>query len=458
MRSPKLDAYTFTPVIGACSALCDKLRGKQVHALFIKICSSDTQTIVNTALIDMYFKCNCLSSSVKVFDEMQLKDTVTWNTMISRLIQNGKARYAISVFERMRDEEKIAECFSVFTLCSVIKACALLKALRQGKQVHAVVIVMGRDLLVLSTVLIDLYASCALMEESMKVFFSLNCRKDDAVYNALLSGCVQNRKYEESFSILSEIKPNVIALTNGLMVCSMFTDLFRGKQIHGVAIRFGFKSDTQLCNVLLDMYAKCGKVVTARLLFNQIAHKTVVSWTSMMDAYGSHGYGVEAHDLFKLMEESGISPNSVTFLAVLSACGHSGLVELGRDCFLSMRKKYGIDPGPEHYACYIDLLGRAGLIEEVWDLFDDMEKNGHMPTAAVLASLLNACKLNLDIERGEFAAKRLIELEPDKACNFVSLSNFYAATERWDQVVALRNLMKKKSLRKETGGSWIAIE
>ncbi|KAF9620106.1 hypothetical protein IFM89_010756 [Coptis chinensis] len=449
-----LDAFTFTPVIAACSSFSNNLRGKQVHALFIKYCS-ELETVANTALLDMYFKCDCANDSVKVFEEMKYKDVITWNTMISGLVKFGMEGYAVRVFKAMR-EERVE--FSGFILCSVLKACAVMKSLKHGKEVHALVIVMGCDLLVLSTALIDLYSDCGMIDEGLKVFSYLSCKKDNAIYNALVSGCVQNRKYKECFSILSNMRPNVIALTSGLVACSMCSDFFMGKQIHCVVIRFGFQSDTQLSNALLDMYAKCGKGVTARLLFDRIRHKTVVSWTSIIGAYGSQGCGIEAYELFKVMESSGVSPNSVTFLAVLSACGHSGLVEQGRECFISMRKNYGIDPDSEHYACFIDLLGRAGLVDEVWDLFYDMSKRGTRPTGAVLAALVNACRLNMDIERGEYAAKCLIELEPDKPANIVSLSNFYAAIGRWDRVEDLRNIMNEKGLRKEAGSSWITIK
>ncbi|KAL5713586.1 hypothetical protein ACHQM5_015649 [Ranunculus cassubicifolius] len=445
-----IDGYTFTPVIGACSALTDILRGQQLHSLFIKICS-DSESIPKTALIDMYFKCDLYTNAVKVFEEMKTKDVITWNTVISGLLRHNKGRYAISVFEAMRDE-KVK--YSGFILCSVVKACALLKAIRQGKQVHAVVIVMGSDLLVLSTALVDLYSRCALVDEAMKVFYSLDCWKDKAIYNALFCGCIQNRKYKEAGLILSRMRPNEITLTSALSISSMHSDLFIGKQIHCAAIRFGLE-DTQLSNAIFDMYAKCGKITTARLLFDGLPHRTVVSWTSIIDAYGRQGCGIEAYNLFKEMEKSGISPNSVTFLAVLSACGHSGLVAEGRHCFVSMRKTYGIDPGPEHYACFMDLLGRAGLMEEVWDLFNDIGKNGGTATAPVVAALLHACRVDLDVERGEFAAKCLIELKPDEPSTFVALSNFYAAIERWDRVEELRKLMIEKGLRKETGSSWI---
>ncbi|KAI6692308.1 hypothetical protein NL676_020018 [Syzygium grande] len=447
-----LDAYTFTPVLRACSALPHPQRGRLVHGLMIKT-GADSGTISKTALVDVYSKYGCLSESVKVFGEMEFKDVVSWNALLSSFLRHGLAKDALHIFEGMRKENvEISE----FTLCSMLKSCALLEAYSQGKQVHGMVVVMGRDLVVLSTALIDFYSSVGRIEEALKVY---NCvdRSESVMRNAMISACVRNLKYKEAFLIMSSMKPNVIALTSALAACSENSDLWIGKQIHCVAIRFGFTSDTQLCNVLLDMYAKCGKVGHAKTLFDSILRKDVVSWTTMIDAYGINGEGLEAFVLFNNMGElrSEVSPNYVTLLAVLSACGHSGLVNQGRASINLARHKYGLNAGPEHYACFIDSLGRAGQTEYAWCVFHEMVESNCRPNAAVWAALLNACSLNRDFSRGEHAAKQLLELEPDKPGYYVLVSNFYAAFGMWDSVDTMRNEMKKKGLVKESGSSWV---
>ncbi|XP_052195191.1 pentatricopeptide repeat-containing protein At5g66500, mitochondrial isoform X2 [Diospyros lotus] len=454
MRSD-LTAYTFTPVLGACSALPDSNRGRQVHALMIKL-GLDSGIITKTALVDMYSKYGQLGDSVRVFDEIGFKDVVAWNAMLSAFLLHGFPVKALGVFEAMR-KERVE--FSEFTLCSMLKACTFLNAFQQGKQVHALVIVIGRDLVVLSTALIDFYSTVGYADEAIKVYRNLNCQGDDVIRNSLISGCVQNRKYDAAMSIMSTMKPNIIALTSILAACSENSDLWIGRQIHGVAIRWGLVSDTQLCNVLLDMYAKCGKISNARLLFDQIPCKDVISWTSMIDAHGSHGDGNEALELFNKMGEEGnnVLPNSLTLLAVLSACGHSGFVEQARDCFAVSQDKYGVSPGPEHYACFIDIMGRTGQIEEAWYLFHNMVKNSVKPTSAVWAALLNACRLNRDVARGELAAKQLFELEPNNPSHYVALSNLYAAIGRWDSVDMLRTIMKDRGIAKEAGNSWVTL-
>ncbi|CAI0412502.1 unnamed protein product [Linum tenue] len=196
-------------------------------------------------------------------------------------------------------------------------------------------------------------------------------------------------------------------------------------QIHCVATRFGFVSETQLCNALLDMYAKCGKVSDCRSVFDKIWNKDVVSWTSMIDAYGKHGYGYEALELFENMGKEGnaVLPNSVTFLAVLSACGHSGL---------------------------------AGQIEDAWSLYYEMVGYGIQPTSGIWASLLNVCILNQDASRGELAAKNLLVLEGNNPAICVLLSNFYASIKRWETVGSLRSNMADEGLSKEAGSSRVS--
>ncbi|XP_021907830.1 pentatricopeptide repeat-containing protein At5g66500, mitochondrial [Carica papaya] len=446
-----LNAHSFTPVLGACSVLPGPERGKQVHGLMIKT-GADTGTVSKTALMDMYSKYGQLGNSVRVFEEMEFRDVVSWNALLSSFLRQGLTMEALGVFEAMKRENvEVSE----FTLCSVLKACASSKDFKRGKQVHGLVVVMGRDLVVLGTALIDFYSSVGQIREAMKAYSSLNDKTDEIMLNSLIAGCVRTRNLKEAFSVISTIKPSIRALTSILSACSDISDLWIGKQIHCVTIRFRFTTDTQLCNVVLDMYAKCGKIRNARSLFDGIQHKDVVSWTSMIDAYGVHGYGLEALELFKKMSEheNGVSPNSVTFLVVLSACGHAGLVQEGRECLELMTNKYGIEAEPEHYACVIDILSRAGEIEDVWCLFSEMVRKGSKSTAAVWAALLNACSLNLDVSRGEFAAKNLLEIEPKKPGNFVLVSNFYAAIGKWDSVDKLRGVMKEKGLLKEVGSS-----
>ncbi|KAK8468844.1 hypothetical protein PHAVU_006G134044 [Phaseolus vulgaris] len=452
-----VDAYTFTSVLRACTLLHVSQLGIQVHAQMLKT-GADSGTVAKTSLVDMYSKCGSLDEAVKVFDEMSQRDVVAWNALLSCFLRCDLPVEAVGVLRAMgRENVEVSE----FTLCSALKCCASLRALELGRQVHGLVVCMGRDMVVLSTALIDFYSSVGCVDDALKVFCSLKGSKDDMIYNSLVSGCVRNRRYGEAFRVMGSVRPNAVALTSALVGCSENLDLWAGKQMHCVAVRQGFTRETQLCNALLDMYGKCGKVSHAQLLFDGICEKDVISWTCMIDAYGRNGRGPEAVLLFQEMrmrkEGRKVLPNSVTFLSVLSACGHSGLVEEGKKCFKLLREKYGLEPDPEHYACYIDILGRAGNIEGVWSAYHNMVEQGTRLTAGIWVALLNACSLNQDVERGELAAKHLLQLEPNKSSYIVLVSNFYAAIGRWDRVDELRSIMRSKGLLKEAGNSWIKV-
>lgn len=451
-----LDPYTFTPILKACPSLPHPPKpGEQVHGLMIKM-GTDLGIVSKTALVDMYSKYGLLCRSVNAFGELEFKDIVSWNAMISSFLGHRLAKDAICMFEKMRQEDVE---WNEFTLCSVLKACTLSRALSQGKQVHSMVIMMGRDLVILGTTLIDFYSTIGNIDDAIKVYSCLGQSSDGVMRNSMIAGCVRNQRYREAFEIMCSMRPNVVALTTALAACSDNSDLWIGKQIHCMAIRLEFTSDTQLCNSLLDMYAKCGKVANSETLFNWIPRKDVVSWTTMIDAYRIHGCGLQAFTLFRKMGDSQyrVSPNSVTLLAVLSACGHSGLVEQGRACFDLAPDKYNLEVYPKHYACFVDSLGRAGRMEDAWFVFLEMVKEKNMGhSAEVWAALLNACRLNGDISRGEYAAKGLLELEPNNPGNYVLIRNFYAAIGRWNFVEDMRIQMKKRGMNKEAGCSWVS--
>nr|ADQ43215.1 unknown [Schrenkiella parvula] len=451
--SPDLSSHTFTPVLGACALLSYPEMGRQVHALMFKQ-GAETGTISKTALIDMYSKYGQLVDSVTVFESVEDKDVVSWNALLSGFLRNGKGKEALGLFAAMyREKVEISE----FTLCSVVKTCASLKILQQGKQVHAMVVVTGRDLVVLGTAIISFYSSVGLVTEAMKVYISLNVHTDEVMLNSLISGCIRNRNYREAFLLMSRQRPNVRVLVSSLAGCSDNSDMWIGKQIHCAALRNGFVSDTRLCNGLMDMYGKCGRIVQARTLFRAIQSKTVVSWTSMIDAYAVNGDGVKALQIFREMceEGTGVLPNSVTFLVVLSACAHAGLVEEGKECFGMMKEKYGLAPGTEHYVCFIDILSKAGDTEEIWRLVERMmvNNNRNLP-CAIWVAVLSACSLNMDVTRGEFAARRVMEeTGPENASIYVLVSNFYAAIGKWHMVEEMREKLKKKGLVKAAGRS-----
>ncbi|KAJ0963406.1 hypothetical protein J5N97_028528 [Dioscorea zingiberensis] len=459
-HSIPLDGFSFNPVLAACTALpaAGSHLGRQVHALMLKTaCASEL--IPATSLLDMYSKCGLSGDAVAVFDEMPERDIITWNALLSCFISNGHAQRAINTFSSM---VKNRVQFTGFTVSTVLKACASLLSHSQGLQLHGLAVVTGcLHSLVTATSLVDFYSSCGMVVQAIQVFTGFDCPKDSKMCNTLLSGFVQNQRYNEAFKLLGQTTPNTVGLTCALTACSETLNLEYGKQIHCAVLRHDFNSETILCNALVNMYAKCGEIHSAHSAFSLIEEKNVVSWTCIIDAYGRHGHGSEALELFKEMESAegsptGVLPNAVTFLSVLSACGHSGIIDEGRKCLNLMRDKYGIEPGPEHYACFIDMLGKAGRIEEAWDVYSRVAGEGRL-NVGVCVAMLNGCKVCMDLERSEVVAQHLMELGEDRAGVYILLSNFYAANGRWEGAENIRKVMGYRGLSKVVGSSQIAI-
>jgi pentatricopeptide repeat protein len=275
----------------------------------------------------------------------------------------------------------------------------------------------------------------------------------------MISGYSQNGLFDEAVLLfqqmqLTGVMPGTNTFASILPACANLAALEYGKEIHGDIIRSGFQSDEFVGNALIDMYAKCGSIEKACKVFNNLLRRDVVSCTAMIGGYAMHGYSKEALQLFKKMLHAGIDPNHVTFVGVLSACCHSGLVDDGWQYFKCMKQYYHITPTMDHYCCMVDLLGRAGHLKEAQDFVNKMPVK---PNAAVLGSLLGACRIHINVDLAEHVAECLFELDPENAAPYVLLSNIYAAACRWDGMEKVRRMMKERRVRKKPGCSWIEV-
>ncbi|CAN6479950.1 unnamed protein product [Victoria cruziana] len=450
------DERRYIELLGACSTL---VTGKQVHAISMKECR-EWGTVFKTSLVSMYCKFGSINDALRVFEEIRVKDVVCWNAMLTGLVQNGHEKDCLLLFQEMQEAGFAANHFS---FSSVLKACSCLSALELGRQIHGHVIVSGCyrfDVLVLGTALVDFYCKCSSPDEACKVFHEFDRPKDIVLYNSVISGFVRNKKFSDAFLIFRRLekemlKPNRYTLATLLDACSGISCLHGGEEIHGLVIKGGFGFDMVLNNALIDMYSKGGKIRNARTVFDRMPQRNVISWTSIIDAYGSHGDGVEALCMFEKMVESGVSPNSVTLLSAISACSHSGMVGEGRRYFWSMKEKFGVEQRPEHVASFIDLLARGGHVDEAWDLVCSMAVE---PGAAVCVSLLNACQGSQDILRAEVVAKMLLKLELGTPAHYILLSNLYASVGRWEDAETVRRIIRMRGLRKVVGSSWSTVE
>ncbi|CAN1285237.1 Pentatricopeptide repeat-containing protein At4g13650 [Linum perenne] len=294
-----------------------------------------------------------------------------------------------------------------------------------------------------------------------RVFNNLDW-KDSVSWVAMIAGFSQNGLGAEAVHIFSEMHvkgliPNQFTYPSILRTCTSLGALDLGEQIHTLVIKTerGFDSEIEISNALITMYAKCGSISDAKRKFLEMPEKSDISWNAMITAYSQHGDGLEAVDHFENMKQTGALPNHVTFVGVLTACSHVGLVNEGLCYFESMSKEYGLVPKPEHYACVVDLLSRAGLLSRAKKFVEEMPIK---PDAMVWRTLLSACVVHKDVELGEVAAQHLLDLEPEDSATYVLLSNMYAVSRKWNYRDRTRQMMKNRRVKKEPGRSWIEVK
>eukprot|EP01018_Ginkgo_biloba_P026308 Gb_39300 [translate_table: standard] len=452
----KPNPFTFSSVLRACAGLESLQQGKQVHACILKF-RAQFGLVVASALIDMYTKCGSTEDARRLFDQMNQKNVVTWTTMIAGYAQHGCGEKALVLFNQMR---QVGMEPNPFSFSIVLRACASSQTPEQGKQVHADITKSGFESnIVLGNALVDMYAKCGSIHDAREAFNKMP-QLDVVSWNAMIAGYGKLGWGKEAFHLFERMqregmKPNHYTFASVLSTCARLAAFEHGKQIHAYIIRSGFELNVVLGNALVDTYAKSGSIEYARNVFDRMSLRVLVSWSTMIAGYARHGHGKEALRLFEEMLLLGMKPDYITFVGVLSACSHAGLVDEGWHYFNSMSQDHCITPRPEHYACMVDLLGRAGHLDEAHDLINKMSVE---PDASFWGALLGACRVQVNLELGKLAAEHLFELNPQNAGTYVALSNICAAAGRWDDVAKVRSLMKNKGVKKEPGYSWIEVK
>lgn len=376
--------------------------------------------------------------------------------MIRGYAWNGPYEAAISLYYQMQDHGFAPD---KFTFPFVLKACSALSVMEEGKKIHQHVIRTGLETDVfVGAALIDMYAKCGCVESARQVFDQI-IERDAVCWNSMLAAYSQNGQPGDSLSLCGEMAFAEVKPTEGTLVISISASadsatLPQGKELHGYSWRHGFGLNDKVKTALVDMYAKSGFVKVARSLFEMLNKKRVVSWNTMITGYAMHGHATEALDLFEEMKKKAM-PDYITFVGVLAACSHGGLLDEGKMYFRSMVIDCLIDPTVQHYTCMIDLLGHCGHLEEAYNLIMEMRVE---PDAGVWGALLHSCKIHGNVEMGELALEKLSELEPDDGGNFVILSNMYAQAGKWEGVARMRDLMMDRGLKKSIACSWIEVK
>ncbi|KAF5470979.1 hypothetical protein F2P56_011458 [Juglans regia] len=472
-----------------------------------KLCQIHAQIVINgftqknyilVKLLSFYVASGYLKHALRVFEGIEKPSATVWNQMIRGHAQSQTPRKSIELYNRMVAAEAEPDGF---TYSYLLSACARAELLREGEQVHGRVLANGYcSNVFVQTNLVNLYAMSGVndISHSRRVFEEMSDRSvvswnsllagyircgdidgawrifDDmpdrnvVSWTTIISGCAQNGRYKQALSLFSEmrrahVEVDQVALVAVLSACAKLGDLNLGKQIHWyIEERISARNQTlsvSLNNALIHMYASCGVIDEAYKVFNIMPCKSNVSWTSIITGLAKQGCGEEALDVFCSMLRLGanqVRPDEVTFIGVLCACSHAGLVNEGRRLFEHMNKTWGISPKIEHYGCMVDLLSRAGFLDEAYRLVESMPIR---PNDAVWGALLGGCRIHKNAGLASHVAQKLaVGLDPEQAAGYlVLLSNVYATGKRWQDVLGVRQKMVEMGVRKPSGRSWVQI-
>ncbi|KAK7272779.1 hypothetical protein RIF29_13818 [Crotalaria pallida] len=487
----KMDSRTFVSALKACHNFSGLSHGESLHCVLFKM-GFHSHLLVRNGLIHFYAARRAsLNNARKVFDQSYDKDVVTWTTMIHGYAALHCSDTALELFNLMLASG--VEPNEV-TLIAVLSACSCKGNLEMGKSIHESIEKnkrMSSCSLSLHNALLDMYIKCGCLIharelfdrmgtrdvyswtslvngyakcgdlESARSFFDRTPQKNSVSWSAMIAGYSQNNKPKESLKLFHEMigagmAPVEHTLVSVLSACGQLSCLSLGHWIHEYFVN-GKKMhlSVTLGNAVIDMYAKCGSINAAAQVFSSMSERNLVSWNSMIAGYAANGLAKQAVSLFDRMRNMGFKPDDITFVSLLTACSHGGLILQGQDYFDSMERNYGIKPKREHYACMIDLLGRNGLLEEAYVFITKMPMQ---PSEAAWGALLNACRMHGNVELAKFSAWNLLSLDPDDSGIYVLLANICANERKWADVKKVRSLMREKGVKKIPGHSLIEIE
>ncbi|MCL7029309.1 hypothetical protein MKW94_030490 [Papaver nudicaule] len=451
------DRVTLVSVISSCTQLGSLLAGKSVHGLTIRM-GFDNDLSVANSLLNLYAKTGSTRNARNLFAKMSEKDVISWSSMILCYVQNEEPDAALNLFDEM--VKKKYEPNSV-TLVSVLQACAAAINVNVGRRIHELTKQNWIELdLSVSTSLLDMYMKCSCLNDAIDIFKRMPY-KDVVCWSALISGYAQNGLAHESLGIFRNMlsdgtRPDTVTMVKVLTACAELGILHQALCLHGYLVSSGFDEKVFVGAALIDLYSKCGSLDNSIRVFDFLSEKDVVVWSSMIAGYGMNGFGREAVRMFNRMTEGpGIIPNPITFLSVLSACSHTGLVEEGIKIFDEMVHKYKIEPNSEHQSVMVDLLGRTGKLNKAMEFIEKMKVKCE---PHVWGALLGACRIHQNVEMAERVAKKLLRQDQNHAGYYVLLSNIYAVDEKWDSVARIRNLVKEKGLTRIPGQSWVQVK
>lgn len=426
--------------------------------------SSDT--IIGNHLLNAYIRCHQTEDAEKLFDEMQNSwNVVTWTSLMVCFVDAGREGRCLSLFARMRSD--VIFLPNSFSLSTVINACALLADEATGRGIHGLVEILGFRLdVVVSTSLIHLYAKLNRVEDAGLVFDEMTVR-NVVTWGSIISAYTQNGKANLALHLFGEFlrlkssHPNHFMFSSAVNASASLGRLGIGKCLHATVIRHGHDGNDVIAGAIVDMYGKCGCIEQSTYVFQRIARPSVIPYTSMIVSAAKYGQAQFAVRIFNEMIVNGVKPNEVTFLGVLHACSHAGLVDKGLQYLRTMENDHGVSPCSKHYICAIDMLGRAGRLEEAYNLSKDFhaaDNDALLLWTTLFSNSRMHGRLDLATEARSNIMKLSIRNSNDVAGAYVILSNAYATAGNCDGAMGIRHEMRRRRVRKDPGCSWVEIK
>ncbi|TVU00116.1 hypothetical protein EJB05_54484, partial [Eragrostis curvula] len=448
--------FVTTAVLSAVSVPSGLHMGVQVHGLVVKDGLVGFVSVENS-LVTMYAKGEYMDAAQQVFEASKERNSITWSAMITGHAQNGEAESAARMFLQMH-----AAGFSPteFTFVGVLNACSDMGAVVLGKQAHSLMVKLGFEMQVyVKSALVDMYAKCGCIGDARDGFLQLYDVDDVVLWTAMIAGHVQNGEHEEAMMLYAKmdkegIMPSNLTITSVLRACACLAALEPGRQLHAQILKFGFGLGGSVGSALSTMYSKCGNLEDGMAVFRRMPDRDVIAWNSIISGFSQNGCGNGALDLFEEMKLEGTAPDYITFINVLCACSHMGLVDRGWIYFRSMTKDYGLTPRLDHYACMVDMLSRAGLLKEAKEFIESITIDHG---TCLWRIVLGSCRSLRDFDVGAYAGERLMELGTEDSSAYILLSNIYASQRKWSDVERVRHLMRLRGVNKDPGCSWVEL-
>ncbi|KAL5988517.1 hypothetical protein ACLOJK_036282 [Asimina triloba] len=439
---------TFPSLLTACRRIRAIEEGRQLHAQTIKV-GLHADVFIQRCLIRLYAGCGHCPDAARVFDQCLDPGVVSQNDLISGYLEIGKLESARHVFNGMGER-------NVVTWSVMVDGYA-----KNGNADVAQVLfdeMPERNTFAWNSLLCG-YMRCGRNVDARQLFDQM-LHRDVVTWTVMISGYAQNCLFREALEMFLQLQrtglePNEITLVSVLPAIAQLGALAQGRWIHVYADKRRMKLDGILGSALLDMYSKCGCIEEALCVFEKLKHKELSAWNSIISGLGSHGLGIEALQMFSRMQrESSVVPNAITFVGILTACSHAGLVEEGRKAFHLLRDFYKITPNIRHYGCMVDLLGRAGYVKEAQEFIENMP---FQPNAIIWKALLNACRIHNNVELAEGISRAATAKGHVDSGTYTLISNVFSEAGWWDDASKSRREMNDLKVKKNAGCSWIEV-